>query len=152
VKEIEGRDTHFLMRAARFKVFTLGGLALFWGAVGCGSEADTSGSAGAGGGAGTTGQAGGAGNGGGAAGSQGNVRLGPYAAATIAAAKAKNLLVDDLNARSVELLNMIGPSGAMLLYKGTDKAHFTKAGATKMAQLVAAELGRIGSPLAAYVK
>jgi lysophospholipase L1-like esterase len=83
---------------------------------------------------------------------EGNVRLGPYAAATIAAANAKNLLVDDLNARSVELLNMIGPSGAMLLYKGTDKAHFTKAGATKMAQLVAAELGRIGSPLAAYVK
>ena len=61
------------MRAARFKVLTLGGLALFWGAVGCGSEADTSGSAGAGGGAGTTGQTGGAGNGGGggAAGSQG---------------------------------------------------------------------------------
>ena len=83
---------------------------------------------------------------------EGNVRLGPYAAATIAAAKAKNLLVDDLNARSVELLNMIGPSGAMLLYKGTDKAHFTKAGATKMAQLVAGELGRIGSPLAAYLK
>jgi len=83
---------------------------------------------------------------------EGNVRLGPYAAATIAAAKAKNLLADDLNARSVELLNMIGPSGAMLLYKGTDKAHFTKAGATKMAQLVAEELGRIGSPLAAYVK
>ena len=46
---------------------------------------------------------------------------------------AKSLLVDDLNARSVELLNMIGPSGAMLLYKGTDKAHFTKAGAIKMA-------------------
>jgi len=83
---------------------------------------------------------------------EGNVRLGPYAAATIAAAKAKNLLVADLNARSVELLNMIGPSGAMLLYKGTDKAHFTKAGATKMAQLVAEELGRIGSPLAAYVR
>jgi lysophospholipase L1-like esterase len=83
---------------------------------------------------------------------EGNVRLGPYAAATIAAGKAKNLLVDDLNARSVELLNMIGPSGAMLLYKGTDKAHFTKAGATKMAELVATELRRIGSPLAAYLK
>ena len=83
---------------------------------------------------------------------EGNVRLGPYAAATIAAGKAKNLVVDDLNARSVELLNMIGPSGAMLLYKGTDKAHFTKAGATKMAQFVAEELQRIGSPLAAYVK
>jgi len=83
---------------------------------------------------------------------EGNVRLAPYAAATIAAGKAKNLLVDDLNARSVELLNMIGPSGAMLLYKGTDKAHFTAAGATKMAQLVAQELRRIGSPLAAYLK
>ncbi|HET7093713.1 MAG TPA: GDSL-type esterase/lipase family protein [Thermomicrobiales bacterium] len=83
---------------------------------------------------------------------EGNVRLGPYAAAIIAAGKTKNLLVDDLNARSVELLNMIGPSGAMLLYKGTDKAHFTKAGATKMAQFVAAELRRVGSPLAAYLK
>lgn len=83
---------------------------------------------------------------------EGNVRLGPYAAATIAAGKAKSLFVDDLNARSVELLNMIGPSGAMLLYKGADKAHFTKAGATKMAQLVAEELRRIGSPLAAYLK
>jgi lysophospholipase L1-like esterase len=83
---------------------------------------------------------------------EGNVRLGPYAAAIIAAGKTKNLLVDDLNARSVELLNMIGPSGAMLLYKGSDKAHFTKAGATKMAQFVADELRRVGSPLAAYLK
>jgi lysophospholipase L1-like esterase len=83
---------------------------------------------------------------------EGNVRLGPYAAATIAAGMAKNLVVDDLNARSVELLGMIGPSGAVLLYKGVDKAHFTKAGATQMAQFVAEELRRIGSPLSAYLK
>jgi lysophospholipase L1-like esterase len=83
---------------------------------------------------------------------EGNVRLGPYAAATIAAGMAKNLVVDDLNARSVELLDMIGPTGAMLLYKGVDKAHFTKAGAVQMALFVATELRRIGSPLGAYLK
>lgn len=84
--------------------------------------------------------------------SEGNVRLGPYAAATIAAGVAKGLVVDDLNARSVELLNMIGPTGAALLYKGIDKAHFTKAGAVQMAEFVAHELRRIGSPLGAYLK
>lgn len=83
---------------------------------------------------------------------EGNVRLGPYAAATIAAGTAKNLLVDDLNARSVALLDLIGPSGAMLLYKGVDKAHFTQAGAVQMALFVAQELRRIGSPLGAYLK
>ena len=83
---------------------------------------------------------------------EGNVRLGPYAAATIAAGAMKSLPVDDLNARSVELLNMIGPTGAMLLYKGVDKAHFQKAGAVQMAQFVAEELRRIGSPLAAYLR
>jgi lysophospholipase L1-like esterase len=83
---------------------------------------------------------------------EGNTRLGPYAAATIAAGMAKGLLVDDLNARSVEFLNMIGPTGAMQYYKGVDKAHFTKMGATQMAQFVAEELRRIGSPLAEYLK
>ena len=84
--------------------------------------------------------------------SEGNVRLGPYAAATISAGLAKGLVVDDLNARSVELLNMIGPTGAALLYKGVDKAHFTKAGAVQMAAFVTQELRRIGSPLGAYLK
>ena len=83
---------------------------------------------------------------------EGNTRLGPYAAATIARGMAKGLFVDDLNARSVEFLNMIGPTGAMQYYKGVDKAHFTKMGATQMATFVAGELRRVGSPLAAYLK
>ena len=64
----------------------------------------------------------------------------------------KNVLVDDLNARSVELLNMIGQTAAMQIYINGDKAHFTKTGATEMAQIVAQELRRIGSPLAAYLR
>ena len=69
---------------------------------------------------------------------------------------AKNVLVDDLNARGVEFLNSIGQKDAMPMYlpsRGTvDKAHFVKAGATQMAKLVAEELRRIKSPLAAYLK
>jgi hypothetical protein len=64
----------------------------------------------------------------------------------------KGVLVDDLNARSVEYLNMIGQSAAMQIYFDGDKAHFTKMGATQMAKFVVRELDRIGSPLAAYVK
>jgi lysophospholipase L1-like esterase len=75
-----------------------------------------------------------------------NTRIGPYAMAEIVAGMAKGLLVDDLNARSVELLNMIGQTAAMRIYKAGDKAHFTKQGATQMAQFVAQELKRIGTP------
>jgi hypothetical protein len=60
--------------------------------------------------------------------------------------------IDDLNARSLELLNMIGQTAAMQIYINGDKAHFTKMGATQMAKLVTSELQRIGSKLAAYVK
>jgi lysophospholipase L1-like esterase len=85
-----------------------------------------------------------------------NARLAPFAAATLSAGAAKNVLVADLNARGVEYLNLIGQTGATPLYlpsRGTtDKAHFQKAGATKMAQLVAEEVRRINSPLAAYLK
>jgi lysophospholipase L1-like esterase len=85
-----------------------------------------------------------------------NARLAPYAAATLAEGIAKNVLVVDLNARGVELLNSVGQEAATPLYlpvRGTpDKAHFQKAGATKMAQLVAEEVRRIKSPLAAYLK
>jgi lysophospholipase L1-like esterase len=85
-----------------------------------------------------------------------NSRLGPYAAAMIAEGKAKNVLVADLNARGVEFLNSIGQAAATPLYlpsRGVpDKAHFVKAGAVKMAQLVAQEIRRINSPLAAYLK
>jgi lysophospholipase L1-like esterase len=90
------------------------------------------------------------------AGKQNNARLAPYAAAMLTEGAAKNVLVDDLNARGVEYLNSIGQTAATPLYlpvRGTpDKAHFVKGGATKMAQFVAEELRRINSPLAAYLK
>jgi lysophospholipase L1-like esterase len=85
-------------------------------------------------------------------GREGNTRLGPYAAAMRDLAITENVLVDDLNARSVELLNVVGQTAAMQIYIGGDKAHFTQSGATQMAQIVAQELRRIGSPLAAYLK
>jgi lysophospholipase L1-like esterase len=89
-------------------------------------------------------------------GKQNNLRLAPYAAAMVTEGAAKNVMVDDLNARGVEFLNSIGQTTATPLYlpvRGTpDKAHFVKAGATKMAQFVAEELRRINSPLAAYLK
>ena len=90
-------------------------------------------------------------------GKEDNARLAPYAAAMYTEGKEKNVLVDDLNARGVEFLNTTGKDTAAPYYLPTrtgtpDKAHFLKAGATKMAELVAAELKRINSPLAAYLK
>jgi lysophospholipase L1-like esterase len=81
-----------------------------------------------------------------------NLRLQPYVDAMNTLGPMKNVLVDDLNARSLEYLNMIGPTAAMQIYKASDKAHFTKVGATQMAKFVAEELQRIGSPLAGYLK
>ncbi len=81
-----------------------------------------------------------------------NARLQPYVDAMKALAPVKNVLVDDLNARSLEYLNKIGQTAATQIYKAGDKAHFTKQGATQMANFVAEELQRIGSPLAAYLK
>jgi lysophospholipase L1-like esterase len=89
-------------------------------------------------------------------GQENNARLAPYAAACYAAGTAKNALVDDLNARGVEWLNSIGKAKAAPFYlpvRGApDKAHFVKSGATQMAQMVASEIRRINSPLAAYLK
>ena len=81
-----------------------------------------------------------------------NMRLQPYVDAMNTLAPIKGVLVDDLNARSLEYLNMIGQIAAMQIYKAGDKAHFTKLGATQMATFVAEELRRIGSPLAAYLR
>jgi lysophospholipase L1-like esterase len=86
-----------------------------------------------------------------------NNRLGPYAAACYTAGAAKNVQVVDLNARGVEWLNAVGPDGAKSFYLPNsqhvpDKAHFVKSGATQMAKLVAEEIRRINSPLAAYLK
>lgn len=89
-------------------------------------------------------------------GKQDNARLAPYTAAMMSEGAAMNVAVDDLNARGVEYLNSIGQTAATPLYlpsRGTvDKAHFVKAGATQMARIVAEELRRINSPLAAYLK
>jgi lysophospholipase L1-like esterase len=89
---------------------------------------------------------------------EGNERLGPYVSVLHALATEKPLPLVDLNARSVELLNQIGQKAAQEIYirppgaAATDKAHFTKEGATQMAKLVAQELQRIAPPLGAYVK
>ena len=85
-------------------------------------------------------------------GKEGNQRLGPYVAVLHTFAEAKGVKLADLNARSIEFLNQIGQEAAKEIYIGGDKAHFTKKGATKMAELLADELVRIGSPLGAYVK
>jgi lysophospholipase L1-like esterase len=82
----------------------------------------------------------------------GNQRLGPYVTVLHSFAETKGVKLADLNARSIEFLNQIGQESAKEIYIGGDKAHFTKKGATKMAELVADELVRIGSPLGAYVK
>ncbi|HVU38308.1 MAG TPA: GDSL-type esterase/lipase family protein [Opitutales bacterium] len=90
-------------------------------------------------------------------GQENNARLAPYAAACHTAGAAKNALVVDLNARGVEWLNSIGRDTAAPFYLPNsqhvpDKAHFVKAGATQMAKMVAGEIKRINSPLAAYLK
>jgi lysophospholipase L1-like esterase len=85
-------------------------------------------------------------------GMEGNTRLGPYADAMREVGPMRGVLVDDLNARSVEFLDELGQTAAQDFYIGGDKAHFTKAGAIQMAQFVAEELQRIESPLAAYRK
>ncbi|RYZ06771.1 MAG: rhamnogalacturonan acetylesterase [Myxococcales bacterium] len=85
-------------------------------------------------------------------GKTGNNRLGPYVAVLHAFAEAKSVPLADLNARSLELLNQVGQEAAKQIYLNGDKAHFTQKGATQMAELVADELVRIGSPFGAYVK
>jgi lysophospholipase L1-like esterase len=80
-----------------------------------------------------------------------NSRLAPYADAMKTLGPMKGVLVDDLNARGVALLNMIGQTASAQIYIDGDKAHFTKYGATEMASFVAQELARVGSPLAAYL-
>ncbi|HEX2876453.1 MAG TPA: GDSL-type esterase/lipase family protein [Polyangiaceae bacterium] len=85
-------------------------------------------------------------------GKNGNARLGPYATVLREFATTQSLTLVDLNARSLELLNQVGQEAAKLIYIGGDKAHFTKQGATQMAELLAKDLKRTTSPLAAYVK
>lgn len=83
---------------------------------------------------------------------EGNARLSPYVTVLASLAQKKALPLVDLNARSVEYLNVIGQQAAQEIYIDGDKAHFTKKGALQMAQLVAGELRRIESPLARYLR
>jgi lysophospholipase L1-like esterase len=83
---------------------------------------------------------------------EGNARLGPYVAVLLSLAQKSALPLVDLNARSVEYLNVIGQDAARQIYIDGDKAHFTKMGASQMAELVAGELRRIDSPLAHYLR
>ena len=81
-----------------------------------------------------------------------NARLAPYVAVETMLGMSSGIPIVDLNARSLEFLNMIGQTAAMQIYINGDKAHFTKKGATQMASFVATELRRIQSPLARYLK
>lgn len=83
---------------------------------------------------------------------EGNKRLGPYVAALASLAQKESLPLVDLNARSVEHLNVIGQQTAQELYIGGDKAHFTKKGALQMAEFIAEELRRIDHPLGDYLR
>jgi len=81
-----------------------------------------------------------------------NARLAPYVAVENALSMSDGIPIADLNAQSLMFLNMIGQTAAKDIYIDGDKAHFTKLGATQMAKFVAAELQRIKSPLAGYLK
>ena len=85
-------------------------------------------------------------------GKNGNARLGPYVTVLRELATAQGLTLVDLNARSLELLNQVGQEAAKLIYIDGDKAHFTKQGATQMAELLAKDLKRSNSALGGYVK
>ena len=85
-------------------------------------------------------------------GKNGNARLGPYVTVLRDFATAQNLALVDLNARSLELLNMVGQEAAKQIYIDGDKAHFTKQGATQMAELLAKDLKKTTCPLGGYVK
>jgi lysophospholipase L1-like esterase len=85
-------------------------------------------------------------------GKNGNARLGPYVTVLRELATAQGLTLVDLNARSLELLNQVGQEAAKQIYIDGDKAHFTKQGATQMAELLAKDLKRSNSALGGYVK
>lgn len=85
-------------------------------------------------------------------GKNGNARLGPYVTVLRDLSTSQSLTLVDLNARSLELLNQVGQEAAKLIYINGDKAHFTKQGATQMAELLAKDLKRTNSALGAYVK
>jgi len=81
-----------------------------------------------------------------------NDTLLPYANAMKAEATGKSVEVEDLNLRSVEYYQMVGNAFLATNIFDTGTTHFIKAGATKMAELIAGEVRRNNGPLAAYLK
>jgi lysophospholipase L1-like esterase len=81
-----------------------------------------------------------------------NNTLLPYANAMKDEASKKKLEVEDLNLRSGEYCESVGNSylASKIFDGGT--THFIKAGAIKMAELIAGEIKKNGGPLAAYLK
>jgi hypothetical protein len=76
----------------------------------------------------------------------------PYANAMKDAAAKKTVEVEDLNLRSVEYYTSVGNTflASNIFDGGT--THFVKAGALKMAELVAGEIRKNKGPLSAYLK
>jgi lysophospholipase L1-like esterase len=81
-----------------------------------------------------------------------NNTLLPYANGMKAEASSKSVEVEDLNLRSVEYYQMVGSAFLATNIFDTGTTHFIKAGATKMAELIAGEVRRNNGPLAAYLK
>jgi lysophospholipase L1-like esterase len=86
-------------------------------------------------------------------GGTGNDGLAEYVAATRAVAATEKIPLIDLNARSIALMNEIGPEAAVSydLKKG-DTTHLSPVGAEKTAALVAAEIWEKAGDLAAILK
>ena len=76
----------------------------------------------------------------------------PYANAMKHEAMLKSVQVADLNLRSVEYYAVVGDAYLAATIFDTGSTHFVKAGAIKMASLVAGEIRAQGGPLAAYLK
>ncbi len=81
-----------------------------------------------------------------------NARLEPYVVATIAVGEETKTPVIDLNAASIELFEKIGdPAGEDLNPKKTDLSHFSRKGATAVAELVAVRLPGAEPELAKFL-
>ncbi len=92
-------------------------------------------------------------------GDDGRIRsdLGDYVEAAKAVAAEKAVPLVDLHARSIDLLDRIGPAGALEFdatnADGTpDKTHLSSKGSAMFGTIVAEELVRVLPPLATYVK
>lgn len=81
-----------------------------------------------------------------------NDTLLPYANAMKDEAATKGVEVEDLNLRSVEYYQMVGNAYLATNIFDGGTTHFIKAGAVKMAELIAGEIRKNKGPLAAYLK